>query len=339
MQLMLRLELFFVFCLSVYSSNVMEKASGHRFEDLFNEFDDSIWQKIEDRLDCESHHQCIFIKEDNIELHTVQGIKKTRPKASELHLTIRNDCEESECCAEEYCTPYTAGMLVSRNTYGYGSFKWQARAINTNGYNHNYHDVWSCMSIEHFPASAEDGVSMGFSTCIPSESPRHAAFIWNYNETMIDSVELLPINAGRRFATFRIDWTPKYAAWYVNGMLMKMIESTNVTFPDRPLHIKASVIPQRPNLSIEPRASVADMDLTFRVRSIKADLEVTIDYDNDKTELFTNDKTELFTFSNLSFLLTIVILIAFAWFAWGMTRDYKMDSNGFYAPLNHESFL
>ena len=153
---------------------------------------------------------------------------------------------------------------------------------------------------------------------------------------MIDSVEMLPINAGRRFATFRIDWTPNYAAWYVNGVLLKMIESKNITFPDRPLHIKASVIPQRPNLSIEPRPSVTDMELTFRVRSIKADLEITID--NEKTELFTKpiESTRHRWIFFIGF--TIVLLIAFAWFSWGMTTDHKMNSSGFYSPLNQELF-
>jgi len=311
-------------------SDVTKEATGEKFEDLFNKFDDSLWFKVDDELNCEGFQQCIYTKEENVEIHSIEHMDKRKPKASEMQLLIRNDCDESHCCSAEYCTPYTSGQLMSLKTYGYGSFIFHARAISTFVYSNSYHDVWSCMSIE----SMNFIHPLGFSVCIPSESPHNGVFIWNYNGTIHDEIVTLPINAGRRFAVYRIDWTPEGVSWMVNGELMMQLDAHNFTLPVQPLHIKASIIPQRTNVSPEPLHQAHDIELRFRLRAVKAVLQK-----SKSDEESTHEKTELFTM-HTSATTTMWIasggLMVAVFVIWSLWE--KKTADDFYAPLNERAF-
>jgi len=340
---MASIHIFSVMFATMCMSDVTKKAtgatdpcagSGEKFEDLFNKFDDSLWFKVNDELNCAGFQQCIYTKEENVEIHSIEHMDKRKPKASEMQLLIRNDCDESHCCSEEYCTPYTSGQLMSLKTYGYGSFIFHARAISTFAYSNSYHDVWSCMSIETLVENASNAIPMGFSVCIPSESPHNGVFIWNYNGTVHDEIVTLPINAGRRFAVYRIDWTPEGVSWMVNGELMMQLSAHNFTLPVQPLHIKASIIPQRTNVSPEPLHQAHDIELRFRLRAVKAVLQK-----SKSDEESTHEKTELFTM-HTSATTTMWIasggLMVAVFVIWSLWE--KKTADDFYAPLNERAF-
>ena len=111
-----------------------EVVVGHDFMDAFNHFDASIWNVDEDHLHCISDEKgelvikrCIARQRENVYIHQVNK------QYSQLQIVFRNDCEGHICCVGRKCTPFTGGLIVSKERYTYGSFRFVARITPPSG--------------------------------------------------------------------------------------------------------------------------------------------------------------------------------------------------------------
>ena len=110
-------------------------ADGFEFTDNFNEFRTDIWNKSNDILHCSK--TCVYLDQDNIRIvpHSDSMLKNS------LQLSLRNDCFGPWCCKstamvrnwrasipKEYCTRYSTGKIISKDSYKYGSFRFLVKA-------------------------------------------------------------------------------------------------------------------------------------------------------------------------------------------------------------------
>jgi len=212
--------------------------TGKGFVDEFETLNTKRWKVTNDKLDCS--RPCVYFDQDNIQI-----VQHGEPEdmlsmaLPALKLTLRNDCFGPWCCDyKNSCTKYSGGQIVSKRTYGYGSFRFILQAA---GVDEGVTAVSSCWQLER---SKENHMVIG--VCINSVQKgdtEHTSFICRYGTGNMHSKHKLKFDAGRRPETYRIDWFSDRILYYAGGELLHTIrDSPDWKIPNRPMRIKTSIM-------------------------------------------------------------------------------------------------
>jgi len=204
--------------------NLPPPTAGNSFSESFLTQNTDRWDNNEDWLMCVGK-QCVYLSRNNLQFNTPS------PHGM-LQIELWNNCYEDHCCLEKNrghkdCTPYTTGQLVSKENYGYGSYRWHAIATPLE-YSPDQIDVSSCFSLEN---DEESEVMLGVSLCVSSKNPNQVASIFQMGE--YSSTEYHNIYAdsiGKSLAEYQIDYLPSGIKYKVNGLLLREIKSDQIDF-------------------------------------------------------------------------------------------------------------
>ena len=109
-------------CFIVSVSSWIKNATGEDFHDTFvRGHQNHLWTE-DQGLACE-RGECVYMETYNIDYHKRIGIVFSYKWYHSMTFMMQNNCRHHGCCNEETCTWFTSAQLTSKNTYGYGLFK------------------------------------------------------------------------------------------------------------------------------------------------------------------------------------------------------------------------
>jgi len=275
--------------------------TGKGFVDEFETLNTKRWKVTNDKLDCS--RPCVYFDQDNIQIvpygEPEDVLSSTLPA---LKLTLRNDCFGPWCCdTKNSCTKYSGGQVVSKRTYGYGSFRFILQAASVD---EGVTAVSSCWELER-----KKETHMAIGVCINSVQKgdtEHANFIWRYGNNNMHLKHKLKFDAARRPEMYSIEWSSDRIRYYARGELLHEIrDSPDWKIPNRPMRIKASITLYDWPPSRQSREYVTFSMYIRRVRIIQSE---TITSENGHEELFVIPE-EPSSFYHFGFLLVIIIFI------------------------------
>ena len=105
--------------------NMQDERFGRSFIDTFSSEKKDIWV-VEEKLRC-IFHECVYLSKENVDITSRKVIEgRDYFGFNKLYIHFRNDCNGPHCCKDNLCTHYSSGNVLSKDIYGYGSFRFHA---------------------------------------------------------------------------------------------------------------------------------------------------------------------------------------------------------------------
>jgi len=216
-----------------------------------------------------------------------------------VQLTFRNNCYGKKCCTpvddsatldrlyfsdgRRMCTPYTTGMMRTRETYGYGSYRWISMA--TRDFSHTRKlikgvadadeetDVFSCFTIEN---DEEAPVLVSISLCVSMRDPDVASTSLTIGNASNVLNVYLPFYANETMARYEIEYTKEKISWLADGIILREVHSDEVeNYPDEEMKIEMGLFPMEVRNTTEDEVEASDRSYlevrmrVFRVRFLE----------------------------------------------------------------------
>lgn len=265
----------FIKLLTLFSFRVFgafEKLSGAKgFVDTFESFDKSRWSVETDYLLCLEGAHCVYLQSSNF--HHLYGKDGKDGRKYFIQLELSNNCREDfgidKCCEgfwdrqigrrgfwdrqmgrrgfwRGFCTPFTSANIVSKDKFGYGSFRIYANAAHeVSGLRNAIHEIWSCFYLDTSMGRVGLENTTSISMCMfagPGPSKEVAIVYQNGNSIDRLSVEI-PFDARNVGVIYRIDWSSTFIEWFLNGKSLHKVTSDKFPIPDMPLYWKTGIFP------------------------------------------------------------------------------------------------
>jgi len=244
----------FIKLLTLFSFRVLgafEKLSEAKgFIDTFETLDKSRWSVETDYLLCLEGAHCVYLQNSNFH-HFYHDEDAKNPRKYFIQLVLGNNCREElgidKCCDEvKWCTPFTSANIVSKDKFGYGSFRVYANAAHeVSGLRDAIHEIWTCFYLDSSQGRKGIENTTSISICLlagPGPSKEVAIIYQNGNSADGASVQI-PFNARNKAVIFRIDWKPTHIEWFLNGKSLHKVTSGTFPIPDMPLYWKIGIFP------------------------------------------------------------------------------------------------
>lgn len=269
---------------------------GSSFTDTFHDFYANRWEIKDGELLWEDS-QCVYLSKKNCHFRReVEGLSKY----GLVHIDFKNDCYGENCCENgEIGTPFTAGQLMSRAVYGWGSFRWGAVATSGEG----AIDVLSCFTLKSHENS-ETPVKL--SICVSSRDPYKVSTVMQIGQTTSIENFSLTFDASQQMAFYRIDYTSDRIKFMVDGQTLREVKPLEIKIPLENLFILMTMIPAegvlgtQEELAVRPFLSSSMRVLRFRYIEEKSPIV--------HDEPFKSDYSPLFPWEITVFIILFVVL-------------------------------
>jgi len=236
--------LFFFLILFIFGQT--SEPSGKPFFANFRHFDEKVWEQMDGSFHCTYHNVCAIAKAANYQYVYTPALQDVLKESHELKITLRNDCAGTDCCHESKCAAFTTGVLVSKETFGYGTFNFVAIAGGWNTQDFRVRQpkiakhiaVISCLKLK-----ASDGSRNEISFCFESGDPHTAMVNIVNNEYKYHKQVKLGFDSSYQPGNYRIDWQRETVAFVVNQITLKTVIGPHL-IPSPPMRVRFSLKPK-----------------------------------------------------------------------------------------------